>query len=135
MGFYEEISKYYDYIFPVSNDTVKFIEGIAGKPPKSVLDIACGTGAYSIEMDKHGYDMTAVDLDGKMIESLRGKTDKTGSKVKFYQADMLYLNDKFEEKSFEAAFCIGNSLVHLDNLDQINNFFKNTKGILKMKEA
>lgn len=131
MGFYEEISKYYDYIFPISKETVEFITGFVGNPPKSILDVACGTGGYSIELDKQGYDITAVDLDSKMIESLEVKTNNTDSKLKFLQANMLDLNDKFDKNAFDAVFCIGNSLVHLDNLHQISDFFKNIKSIIK----
>ncbi|HEX9063001.1 MAG TPA: class I SAM-dependent methyltransferase, partial [Clostridia bacterium] len=131
MGFYEEISKYYDYIFPVSNETVEVIKNIAGNPPGSILDVACGTGGYSIELDKYGYDVTAVDIDRKMIESLREKTNISGGKVKFLQANMLDLNGKFCENTFETIFCIGNSLVHLESLNEISSFFNNTKEILK----
>ena len=131
MGFYEEISKYYNYIFPVSNETVGFIRNIAGNPPGSILDVACGTGGYSIELDKYKYDVTAVDIDRKMIESLRAKTNSSGSKVKFLQANMLDLNEKFSGSTFETIFCIGNSLVHLENLSEISSFFNNTKEILK----
>lgn len=43
MTFYDDISNYYDSIFPVSKDTVEFIKRSIGEPPESVLDIACGT--------------------------------------------------------------------------------------------
>lgn len=130
MGFYEEISKYYDYIFPVSSDTVDFISRIAGIPPKSILDVACGTGGYSLELEKHGYHMTAVDIDKAMIEGLREKALKSGSKIDYLQAGMLDLKEKFHTKVFDIVFCIGNSLVHLDNNDEIIDFFHNTKSVL-----
>lgn len=128
MSFYEEISKYYDYIFPVSDETVDFIGGIAGNPPKSILDVACGTGGYSIELANMGYDVTAVDLDREMIESLNAKKNNN---VKFFQGNMLALKDKLNPESIDTIFCIGNSLVHLDNLSQIGSFFADSKSILK----
>lgn len=131
MGFYEEISKYYDDIFQVSMETIDFIRRIVGDPPKSILDVACGTGGYSLELNNQGYDITAVDIDSKMIESLKAKTKKIDSKVEFFQANMLNLNDKFNLNEFDSVFCIGNSLVHLDNLNQISKFIKSAKGILK----
>jgi len=66
MGFYEEISKYYDYIFPVGKEQINFITKVAGEGPKSVLDIACGTGGYALELAKQGYAVTAVDLGGRV---------------------------------------------------------------------
>lgn len=133
MGFYNEISKYYDLIFPVSKDTVNFIKGIVGDSPKSVLDVACGTGGYSIELEKQGYDVTAIDLDGKMVEAVAMKAAESHSKVKVTQGDMVELKEKFDENTFDAVFCIGNSVVHLDNMNQISDFFKNAKEILRDK--
>lgn len=130
MAFYDDISNYYDSIFPVSKDTVEFIKKSIGEPPKSILDVACGTGGYSIELDKNGYNLTAVDLDSKMIEHLSKKTNRIGSKVKFLQADMLDLYEKFDKDAFEAVFCIGNSLVHLDSADQIKDFFIDIRKLL-----
>jgi glycine/sarcosine N-methyltransferase len=131
MSFYEEISKYYDEIFPVSDETVQFIRGIAGNPPKSILDIACGTGGYSLELEKHGYDLTAVDLDSEMIENLKLKAEKIGSKVIFFKADMLDLKEKLKNKLFDVVFCIGNSLVHLEDINNIMAFLTETKKVLK----
>ncbi|HEY9059495.1 MAG TPA: class I SAM-dependent methyltransferase [Pseudobacteroides sp.] len=130
MAFYEEISKYYDYIFPISKETVEFLRRTIGNPPKSVLDVACGTGGYSFGLIKHGYDVTAVDIDSSMIEGLRSKAKSLNVKIDFLNADMLDLKDNFNGKKFEAVFCIGNSVVHLDNLDQINEFFNNAKGLI-----
>lgn len=130
MAFYDDISKYYDSIFPISKDTVEFIRSAVGIPPKAVLDVACGTGGYAMELDKYGYNLTAVDLDSKMIQELSKKTNNLGSKVKFLQADMIDLLDKFERATFEAIYCIGNSLVHLDSLRQIRDFFIDVRKLL-----
>lgn len=130
MGFYEEISKYYDYIFPVSSDTVDFLAAWAGSQPKAILDVACGTGGYSLELEKRGYNLTAVDIDKAMIEELREKALNRGSKVKYLQANMLELKDKLPDKRFDVVFCIGNSLVHLDNNNEISEFFNNAKSVL-----
>jgi 2-polyprenyl-3-methyl-5-hydroxy-6-metoxy-1,4-benzoquinol methylase len=130
MAFYEEISKYYDYIFPVSKETVEFLKRTIGNPPKSVLDVACGTGGYSIELGKQGYGVTAVDIDRCMIEGLKDKTNNLNIKVNFLHANMLDLKDKLNSNKFEAVFCIGNSLVHLENLDEIEGFFRNVKGFI-----
>lgn len=131
MSFYQEIAKYYDLIFPMDMVTVEFISRIAGNQPKEILDIACGTGGYSIELGKLGYHVTAVDLDSQMVENLKTKVSNLDFKVKFLQANMLDLNNKLEKNSFETAFCIGNSIVHLDSLAQINDFFIQVKETLK----
>lgn len=130
MGFYEQISKYYDYIFPVGTQQISFIEKVAGTPPKAILDVACGTGGYSLELAKQGYEVTASDLDTEMIHQLRIKAKKIGKRVKSIQANMLDLENKISDK-FDLVFCIGNSIVHLENLLQIRSFLCNAKNLLK----
>jgi len=133
MGFYEKISKYYDYIFPISSETVDFIKRTSGNPPKAILDAACGTGGYSLELEKHGYALTAVDIDKSMIEGLKQKAIAAGSHIEFLQAGMLDLERKLDEKMFDVVFCIGNSLVHLDNQNEISEFFFIAKSVLAPK--
>jgi len=130
MGFYEEISKYYDYIFPISDETVDFIKTTSGKPPAYILDVACGTGGYSLELEKYGYNVTAIDIDKAMIEGLKKKADNIGSKVDYHKAGMLDIKEKLQNKSFDVIFCIGNSLVHLDNSNEIGKFLHDAKSLL-----
>lgn len=130
MGFYEEISKYYDYIFPVGKEQINFVTKVAGEGPKSVLDIACGTGGYALELAKQGYAVTAVDLDSKMVEELKDKTLKSDLDIEALQGSMLELSSKISSK-YDVAFCIGNSLVHLDGEKEIEKFFREMKGLLK----
>lgn len=130
MAFYEDISKYYDYIFPSGQEQVKFISEIAGKPPKALLDIACGTGGYSLELAAKGYELTAADIDAKMVERLKEKTALLRQSIKCIQAGMLELQNSLKEK-FDLAFCIGNSVVHLDGEDEMLAFFKSVRQLLK----
>ncbi len=129
MGFYEEISQYYDYIFPTGDEQVSFIKEVAGNPPKTVLDIACGTGGYSLELAKQGYLVTAADLDAEMVRQLEIKAEAAGKPIKSIEANMLDLESKISDK-FDLVFCIGNSIVHLQNLEQIKSFICNTRNLL-----
>ena len=128
LSFYEEICKYYDFIFPVGRAQVSFITDVAGKPPKALLDVACGTGGYSLELAKQGYALTAIDLDAQMIELLKAKFSEK-SDVKVLQGDMLELSQKLDSK-YDLAFCIGNSLVHLNGEKEIEKFFSEAKALL-----
>lgn len=132
MGFYDEISKYYDDIFKDDKETVDFLAENSGKPPKSLLDIACGTGSYSLELAKIGYDVSAIDLDNKMIEQLKIKAKRMNIQVKAVQGNMLETDEKINGK-FDLIFCIGNSLVHLDGEEEIEIFLKKVKYMLKEK--
>lgn len=129
MGFYEQISQYYDYIFPTGDAQVKFIKNVTGQPPKAVLDVACGTGGYSLALAKEDYHVVATDLDAKMVQQLDIKANKAGTAIRSLQADMLEIGDKITNK-FDTVFCIGNSIVHLKNLLQIKSFLINAKKLL-----
>ncbi len=130
MEFYQQISKYYDYIFPTGEEQVRFLKEVAGNPPKRVLDIACGTGGYSLELAAHGYNVTAVDLDAGMLKQLGDKMDISKGTLEYFQSDMVKVNEKIQTK-FNMAFCIGNSMVHLENIQQIKEFLANTRKMLE----
>lgn len=130
MGFYRDISHYYDYIFPTGKEQIEFICKNAGSPPKALLDIACGTGGYSLELARKGYDVTAADIDAAMVGSLRSKLADRGYGVRCIQAGMLELKDQIHSM-FDLAFCIGNSVVHLDGKAEIQQFFKTARELVK----
>ncbi len=130
MAFYEEISKYYDYIFPTGEEQVSFLCQAAGLPPKSVLDIACGTGGYSIELSELGYNVTASDIDDEMINELNNKISENGYRISVKKSNMLDV-DKNVCGKFDLAFCIGNSVVHLANKQEVIKFFKAAKRLIK----
>lgn len=128
MGFYEELSKYYDIVFPLSDKKLSFIKKHLGNK-KRVLDVAAGTGSYSIALSKNGYDVVAVDLDEEMINSINIKNMIEGTKVRSYKADMKDI-DVINEEKFDLIFSIGNSLVHLDGNEEISNTIKKMHDML-----
>lgn len=125
--FYTEIAKYYDYIFPTGKAQLNLIKQIAGNPPKDILDVASGSGGYSKELNDSGYNVTAIDLDESMINSLKTKQANVNAKV-LNMLDIDKLGDKFD-----FIFCIGNSLVHLESNAEIYSFLEKCKNILNPK--
>lgn len=127
MGFYEQIAPYYEYIFPAGSEQLEFIKESAGKPPKKLLDIACGTGVYSIELAREGYDIWATDIDAEMVRRAGKQASDQHVSMKVLVSDMLNL-DKTISEEFDCVFCIGNSIVHLGSKEAI------LTAVLKMKE-
>jgi glycine/sarcosine N-methyltransferase len=130
MGFYQQISKYYDYIFPTGAQQLNFIKQSAGSPPKKILDVACGSGGYSAELAKSGYAVTGIDLDAEMVNKAKEKAANQGLNVTILKCDMLSIQEASKEK-FDLVFCIGNSLVHLSSQDEIRNALKQMHGSLE----
>jgi len=129
MSFYDRISKYYDYIFPVSESQVKFISESAGSAPKRILDVACGSGGYSIELAKEGYSLTGVDLERRMVKMAEEKARIEGVSLDILQCDMLELEKTLHSK-FDCIFCIGNSIVHLPGTREISGVLKQMHTLL-----
>lgn len=100
MGFYEQIAPYYDQIFPAGREQLEFIKDTAGRPPKRLLDVACGAGLYSVALAHEGYEVWATDLDAEMVRQTNARAAAGGVLVKAGILDMLEL-DKLEADMFE----------------------------------
>lgn len=130
MTFYSKIAPYYDYIFPVQPSQIKCLEEIIGDGPKQVLDIACGNGSYAIALAKAGYLVTAIDSDKGMIESARAKADLEDISIGAIACPMEEIKSCIEGE-FDAAYCIGNSIVHLESKEKIATFLKDLHDVIK----
>jgi len=71
---------------------------------KTVLDVGCGTGLYSIRFSEAGADVTAVDISSRMIEIARRKAQDRGQYIWFDQADMSKL--PYENRTFDMVLSI-----------------------------
>ena len=111
--FYTSIANYYDQIFPVGAEKVNFL---MKNNPKTAIDIACATGEVMKALQDKGVKVTGIDLDDKFIEMAREKN------LDARKLNMLYL-DEIDEK-FDLLYCIGNSIAHLKDYDEIREFLK-----------
>jgi ubiquinone/menaquinone biosynthesis C-methylase UbiE len=116
MKFYDELSKVYDIVFRKDEETVGFLKS-GLEDGARVLDVACGTGTYAIELAKAGHKVSGIDLDSEMIALANKKAQ--GLEASFIQGDMTKVKYIFEWESFNSVFCIGNSLVHLKDKQTI----------------
>ena len=131
MDFYSRISDYYNDIFPLNNAQVTFVMSYLYEDVKSqnLLDIGCGTGLLSIGLSDYFDSISAIDTNEKMLEIAR---QSAGSKsINFDRISMLDIDTRFEEMSFDTALCFGNTIVHLQNMEEIEQFFKKVRFVLK----
>lgn len=128
MGFYDEMSRHYDHIFPVKKPQLEFLTETLGKEGNRVLDIACATGGYAVALARKGCQVTAFDLDGDMVKTCRDRVEEEGLDAEVFQGDMLKVGEL--DGFFDVAYCIGNSLVHLDTLKDVETFLTGCRKVL-----
>ncbi len=126
MKFYKELSKVYDTVFPKDEKTLNFLLKDL-KSNSKVLDLACGTGTYSLALALKGHRVDAIDLDEEMIQLAKGKA---GLYANFAQGDMTKLQEEFQGKKYDLVFCIGNSIVHLKSKEKIEKFIQDIYEVL-----
>lgn len=120
MSFYSAISTYYNYIFPVKNNVIKFLSKSINEK-SLVLDVACGTGGQCFELGHNSSRVLGLDLDRGMID--KALSNNKAKNVNFREMNMININKLSE--SFDLIYCIGNSIVHLDSIEDINGFIAN----------
>jgi glycine/sarcosine N-methyltransferase len=129
MDFYASISAYYDRIFPTDAKALCFLDSRV-EPGSRILDIACGTGGYSLALAERGHRVIGVDLDRAMILSARHKARDADEAPDFRVMDMLCLAENLDP-GFDLIFCIGNSLVHLATDEQIGQLLSDCRVLLR----
>ena len=111
--FYDDISEKYDLIFSLSPlHKTFFAEEIKGK---KVLDVGAGTGNLSQYLLGENYDVTAIDINEKLIKKAKEKG------VEIVNMSMLDI-DKLPK--FTTIINIGNTLPHLENKKEISDFLQ-----------
>ncbi|NLB21512.1 MAG: class I SAM-dependent methyltransferase [Clostridium sp.] len=129
MKFYEMIFKHYDDIFPYNKETYSFLrEGLQDED--KVLDVACGTGTYSIALQKDGMNLCGLDLDENMISLAEEKAEEAFVNPDFVVSSMLNL-DLVSDGDLRRIYTIGNALVHLKSLEEIQTFLSLSYELLK----
>lgn len=101
---FQSYSRYYDLIYLDKNyeEECDFLEKIFQKfsktPPKTILDVGCGTGGHAVSLARRGYEVTGVDLSRVMINLALEKIEKGKVKVNFHTMDVrkLKLSKKFD---------------------------------------
>ncbi len=90
------------------------------KKPELILDLACGTGKLTCELDSRGFDMTGVDLSEDMlaVASERARKDKR---------DILFLCQNMCEfelyGTYDAIYCCFDSLNYLTRQRELSKCF------------
>jgi len=85
--------------------------------PKTVLDVACGTGNVSELLAERGYEVVGIDISPNMIEIARTK----GSGVKYYVQDVSELD---LGRRFDLAISLFDSLNYIIDVEKLAQAIK-----------
>jgi len=114
--FYDLLAEHYDELTDAparSKAAQGFVaEFLKRYPCKSALDVACGTGVYTLPLAKAGVAATGSDLSQSMLDRAAQAASDAGLSIPFVQAPMQELSQRVTGP-FEAILCMGNSLPHL----------------------
>ena len=131
MSFYQQIAPYYHHIFKINSNQVDFIKFIIPESDSKILDIGCGIGTLSFELTNYYKNILGIDMDAEMIRVASKNMVAASKSLHFQQLSMLKLDAFIDEKSLDSIICFGNTLVHLNSLNEIANFLQQSKAILK----
>ncbi|HEX2948415.1 MAG TPA: class I SAM-dependent methyltransferase [Armatimonadota bacterium] len=126
---FNDIAPYYDEVMSVVpyKHWVQYLRKLFkhyGWKPKSILDIATGTGSVALLLAEEGYDVTGVDLSAQMIEIARIKAAKCddGKTVNFLCQDATQLT---VTEQFDAAISLFDSFNYILPAKGLQDAFAN----------
>lgn len=93
------------------------------RKPTLLLDMACGTGSFSLEFAKQNIQVIGVDASADMLSIAREKAAEAG-------ADILFLNQAAEE--LELYGTVDGAICCLDSLNHITDYKALQKAIAKI---
>ena len=114
MSIYDEISPWYDLLFPVGEEQAAFFHLLLGaEGAGSVLDAGCGTGRHMEIFAQLGLRVAGLEPEARMAAAARERLARLG----LGEAAAPILVAGIEAAGggpFDAAVCLGNTIAHLD---------------------
>jgi SAM-dependent methyltransferase len=82
------------------------------QPGARVLDCAAGTGQLAVGLALRGHDVVASDASAGMVERTRALANEHGVDLPAVVCEWESLGHQGWQRSFDAIFCVGNSITH-----------------------
>ncbi len=123
MSFYKVLTPYYDDIFPTNEKTLAFLAGHFQDRAK-LLDVGAGTGNMAISLAQQGFHLTAMEPEEGMAEQIRLKAQSQQLPITVTTNTMQQFGTL--DETYQGIYCIGNTLAHLHDMEDIRAFFQQT---------
>ena len=131
MSFYKQIAPFYHHIFKINANQIDFIKSKIPESDCHIIDIGCGIGTLSFELIAYYKNVLGIDMDSEMIQKAISKKNNKSQSIQFKQLSMLKLDTVLAKNAIDGIICFGNTMVHLNSLDEIAVFLKQSKTVLK----
>jgi SAM-dependent methyltransferase len=103
-----------------SGDQLDFYHNQVARYGEPVLELACGSGRFTIPLANEGINITGVDISEDMLNLAKLKASKARVNIRFMQGDMRSFD--LGEK-FKFIFIPAQSLSHLHTREEVENCF------------
>jgi 2-polyprenyl-3-methyl-5-hydroxy-6-metoxy-1,4-benzoquinol methylase len=97
---------------------------------RTALDAGSGTGFHSLLLAQQGVGVTAVDLSGDMLEGVKSHAERMNLHITTVRSNFQDL-EKVLKSTFDAVFCMGNSLAHLLAEEDLRTTLRNFSSLVK----
>lgn len=133
MEAYSGFAQVYDFLMKDVdyNRWVDYIEEIyhkEGLNPKTVLELACGTGNITNRLAKRRYNIVGVDISSEMLTFAKSKAHDMGIEVKYLNQDMRELD---YNKKLDSILCLCDGFNYILEDDDLLSVFKRVHSLLK----
>jgi SAM-dependent methyltransferase len=111
----------YDLIAPPEAAMEAFYRDAARAKGPRVLDLACGSGRFTIPLADVGLTVTGLDLSDEMLARARDVATERGVTIELLVGDMRAFD--LGERQFETVMIAANSIMHLLRAKDFRGFF------------
>ncbi|MEV8377014.1 class I SAM-dependent methyltransferase [Kribbella sp. NPDC056861] len=120
-------ARLYDLMFPGGGPAVDYYRAEADRQGGRVLELGCGTGHKLIPIAADGHPSVGLDFSADMLAEAQRKADERGVAVEWTQGDM---RDFDLDGTFGLVFITANSLLHLQEAEDLVSCFRSVRGHL-----
>lgn len=119
---YDHLMRHVDYAYWA--DYIELVFRRFESKPKTLLELACGTGNLAMLLSDRGYNLTGVDRSAAMISVAENKARVAGKKLTFKRGDMV---SPPVTGPFDAVLCLYDSVNYLLDLGSIQRLLQEVK--------
>lgn len=124
---YEVFARFYDAAMGTRESQAAFIKRLVqpvAPQARSLLELACGTGALLVALAPAFPDFYGLDLSEQMVAEAKQRLDSSRVQVADMRAFQL-------DRHFDVVLCAYDSINHLLTLDEWGEVFKRSSGHLR----